>query len=243
MIFGFITLGIAGLFYTKNINLSSLSEPSLQQEVMTSNDKHLPINNSYSQEDISKALSYIKLAKILSFDQTNLGEYQGCSIQSVVHGDVNNINSYIRSESSYSNNESLSNCFRLSIYAVYLETYWVGDKIVYKHYKEKDFSLLKAGQNIALGPKPSEYLAEIIDNLTNPIIKNITNNLNSSEVETIIDNSKASGSVTFTINNDTKYITKFVYSLTLKADMSGYSSSGTIYMDYIGKNIELPPYN
>ena len=189
--------------------------------VIHRNKKHLAKENieksaPFTKEDFNNSVSNLLNSDDVEVITKDRANFSGCqmidSSKEIIKGDKQ----YSLSESRYPNNLAKEICEnQKSIYAMYLETYWIGGKIYSRQGKDQDFKEVPSSSKVVIAPKPLAWWKELFSGLDRAKSFSIKNNGEAIEVDVNAEiNAESKGfdrKLTFFIDRKSKEITSISF--------------------------------
>jgi len=198
---------------------------------------------SFSQQDLIDTIENLLESDELELKEEGRGDdVSGCSLVGKFIGKIKDGNQYSLGESNYADAMAEGFCKEQSMLGVYSETYWIGNEVFSRQYKDKELEQIFPDSMIAIGFKPREYLQYFFSNPQKFIVISAEGNESIIEVKTSIEEKevlgeKVSGDFRFIINKTDKKIINFSYSL---KDSESNTSNGEATITYSTPQIKLP---
>lgn len=159
MLFVFFYNAIKPVIIQRADNRNSIHTPTLDTTIFPS-----PATREAGWVDsnqVKKFIGEIMESKSLEFtDQSETLIGDTCRGKGEVQGIIQENNRYIKSDGQFTA-ETFQTC-PIDLKEAFFETYWIGEQIYYRQYKDRNFSEKKTGESVAVGDEPAEYLRQIL---------------------------------------------------------------------------------
>ena len=195
-----------------------------------------PANIKITTAGLEKIFAELLDATDFEVQDTAKTMYRDCTMQGTYKGIHKFDKSYIQQESRYQDEIAKEKCNEHSLIAAYFETYWIGENVYYRQYKDKKLTKLVGNEVVAMGAKPKEYLKQIFEQIKIVKINKIESFADYIQTSATVKVREFNGEFIVDIDKASTKIMKVAYMLS----SPNASATGQLNLTYPAAEITLP---
>ncbi|PIP23559.1 MAG: hypothetical protein COX36_02585, partial [Candidatus Nealsonbacteria bacterium CG23_combo_of_CG06-09_8_20_14_all_38_19] len=199
---------------------------------------------SFSQEDLSKLLNNLVKAGDLEIreEMSGSGDSLDCSTIKTYVGRIKGGKEYALDQLQFVDKGSSVNCRMQGFIETYFETYWIGDEIYNRQYKDKNFEKISSNSQIYKATNPKEYLRSLFSDQQTLVLNSVDDKGETLEIKANGGDKKFYGEIlsvdfNFIIDKAEGKISGFTYTL---ADKDNNTTKASVVLASPAPSIILP---